>query len=265
MSTLEFLGTGASRGVPVVACECYACQSKDCHDKRLRTSAIIRIENGPQILIDCGPDMRIQALRSNISTVDACLITHVHADHIFGIDDLRAMTQHHSITMYSSEFWLEDIRKRFSFIFNRAHASNDVPDLALKAIDGPFKIWNYEITPIPLLHGKLSILGFRIGNTAYLTDATQILPESYQLLVGVETLVINGLCVEKHVQHFSFSEALDEIAKIHPKDAYITHITHHQTHEQIIEYIENEKNNRHELAGINIQPAYDRLIIPISL
>jgi phosphoribosyl 1,2-cyclic phosphate phosphodiesterase len=224
---LTFLGTGTSQGVPVITCQCPVCQSDDKYDKRLRTSVLI--ESGDlNFTIDAGPDFRQQMLRENVQHLDAILVTHGHKDHVGGMDDVRAYNfkQKKAMDVYADEFAAQSIRTEFAYAFADDKYPG-VPDFDLKLVsEQDFDLAHLRITPIPLMHLKLPVLGYRIGDLAYVTDANFIPEASWELLKGVKVLVINALRKEKHISHFNLEEALDVIAQLKPERAYLTHISH---------------------------------------
>lgn len=224
---ITFLGTGTSQGVPVIGCVCEVCLSLDFRNKRLRTSIHVDVQ-GKSFVVDTGPDFRQQMLRENIERVDAVLLTHAHRDHTSGLDDIRAYNfkQNMDIPLYASQNVLEQIQSDFSYIFHE-HQYPGLPRLALRKIDTqPFTIDDVPITPIPVMHLKLPVLGFRFGNFSYITDANFISDSSIELLEGTEILVLNALQLEKHVSHFNLEEALAMVEKIKPGKTYFTHISH---------------------------------------
>ncbi|OHT00379.1 beta-lactamase domain-containing protein [Tritrichomonas foetus] len=259
-ATLELLGTGMSHGVPVLGCQCETCTSDDPHDNRLRTSALLR---GPEttVLIDCGADFRVQALRTHLLKFNAALITHIHADHIFGLDDLRVFSTKEPFPLFASEIAINDIVEHFDYIFKVTQVGGGKPNFDLQKIEGPFKIGEFTIVPIPLNHDYPNTLGYRIGNTAYLTDLSGMPISSYHLLHGVDQIVIDAVCLGKVKNHLGFREALDIIEKIKPKKAFFTHISHSMKHQKIQEFIDKMVNEREGLKGIEISPGYDGLVI----
>jgi phosphoribosyl 1,2-cyclic phosphate phosphodiesterase len=224
---ITFLGTGTSQGVPVIACECATCRSTDPHDNRLRTSLLL--ETGDvTLLFDAGPDFRQQMLRENVKKLDAIIITHEHKDHIAGMDDVRAFNykSQDAIDIYAEERVQKTIKREFSYVFSE-HQYPGIPKMRLNTInDFNFNIKGIEITPIRVRHMNLEIYGFRVGNFAYITDASYIPESSKEKLFGVKYLVINALRKEKHISHFNLREAIDVIREISPKRAFITHISH---------------------------------------
>ena len=234
---VTLLGTGTSTGIPVIGCSCRVCTSQDPRDKRLRCSCLVEA-NGLTLLIDAGPDFRTQALRANIKQVDAVLITHHHFDHIAGLDDLRPFFFQNkaSIPCYASPDTAENLRERFSYIF-KDKSYPGVANLELHEIKDPFTVHgrydpniSVDIIPIPAFHGKMPILGFRIGNFAYITDTNHIPDPSFNLLNNLDVLVLDALRHTPHKTHFSIAEALEVSHKINPHTTYFTHMTHRLMH-----------------------------------
>ena len=224
---VTFLGTGTSQGVPVIACTCEVCRSLDFRDKRLRTSIHIQIAD-KSLVIDTGPDFRQQMLREYIQRLDAVLFTHAHRDHTSGLDDVRAFNfkQNMDMPVYGTHDVLEQLKVEYSYIF----ANNNYPGLpridVREITNQPFTIGNIHITPLPVMHMKLPVLGFRIGGLSYITDANFISDETLSKLEGTEVLVLNALQRDKHISHFNLEEALAMVEKIKPSKAYFTHISH---------------------------------------
>lgn len=213
MSTITFLGTGTSQGIPVIGCKCKVCLSLDNKDKRLRSSAIIE-HNGSVLLIDAGPDFRQQMLREGISSVDAVLLTHEHKDHTGGLDDVRAINfiRKEPFTIYCEERVKESLKREYSYAFEE-YKYPGVPEFDIKIIDtAPFYINSAQVIPIRAFHYKLPVLGFRIGDIAYITDANYIPDEEFDKLQNLSILVLNTVRRERHISHFSLDEAV-EIAK----------------------------------------------------
>ena len=232
---ITFLGTGTSQGVPVIACECATCLSEDPRDKRLRTSLLL--EAGKSIMLfDAGPDFRQQMLREHVKRLDAIILTHEHKDHIAGMDDVRAFNykSQDAIDVYAEERVQEAIKREFAYVFSEKRYPG-VPKIRLNNIPPyRFKINDIDITPIRVRHMELEIYGFRVGNFAYITDASYIPEESKEKLLGVKYLVVNALRKQKHISHFNLREAIDFIREISPKRAFITHISHQMgLHEQV--------------------------------
>lgn len=223
---LKFLGTGTSTGVPQIGCGCVVCQSEDAHDKRLRASVLVSIGE-TNILIDCGPDFREQMLRIGSPKLEALLITHSHYDHVSGIDDLRPYcTIGDGFPIYCKSDVATDLKERVPYCFAE-HPYPGVPALNINEISTkPFKIGDIEILPLPVMHYKLPIVGYKIGNLAYITDAKVVPDSTIEMLRGVDTLVINALRTKEHISHMTLAQALDVINAIKPRIAYLTHLSH---------------------------------------
>lgn len=224
---LTLLGTGTSQGVPIVGCRCEVCLSEDTHDKRLRTSAFLEIEDS-HILIDAGPDLRQQLLNNNIIRVDAMLVTHEHKDHIGGIDDLRPINflMEKTINIYGMKRVLNVIAKDYDYAF-KTFKYPGVPDLHLIPIqDEPFYINDIEIIPINIKHLHLPILGYRIADMAYITDASFISEKEKRKLLNLKVLVLNALRIKEHYSHFNLEQALSLVKELNPEQTYLTHIGH---------------------------------------
>lgn len=230
---VEFLGTGTSTGVPVVGCSCRVCTSDDTRNKRLRQS--VKIEaNGKHFLIDTTPDLRLQLLRSPIPRLDFVLFTHSHSDHLMGLDDIRPFNfrQREPIVAYASRPTAKAIRRAFSYIWDEStQIGGGKPQLELVEVGEPFTHDGISITPVPVEHGDWTILGFRIGNFAYITDTNGIPPASMELLRGVEILALDGLRVApRHPTHFVVSEAVECAQKIGARETWLIHLTHEVEH-----------------------------------
>jgi len=225
---ITFLGTGTSQGVPVIACPCAVCQSDDAKDKRLRTSILMEYAD-QHIVADTGPDFRYQMLRAKVKRLDAVLITHSHKDHIAGMDDVRAYNyqQQESIPIYGTQESHDALRREFYYAFSEFKYPG-VPRLELKEIypGQPFVIGGKQILPIKVMHYKMPVMGFRVDNFAYITDAKTIPDESKALLQGIEILVINALQEEPHISHFTKEEAIAFAQEIQAKTTYLIHISH---------------------------------------
>jgi len=224
---ITLLGTGTSQGVPVVGCECDVCKSTDPRDNRLRTAAFVQTGN-VNILIDTGPDLRMQLLREHITRVDAILLTHEHKDHLAGLDDIRPIyfMKQEPMDIYALQRVLNVIRKDFDYAF-KPNPYPGVPSLQLTPIrDDTFTIRNVEIKPIHVRHLTLPILGYRIGKFAYITDASFISESELNKLKGLDVLVLNALGINKHYSHFNLEEALNIIRILQPKRALLTHVSH---------------------------------------
>lgn len=232
--TLTFLGTGTSTGVPQLRCGCPTCTSSDPHDRRLRTSAMLETE-GKRILIDCGPDFREQMLRHGRrckdDRIDILLLTHQHYDHVGGIDDLRPYCyrdgEQYPFPVYCQADVARDLRERLPYSFSEKPYPG-APRFDLREVSAyePFTAAGVEITPLHVNHYLLDILGFRIGNLGYITDAKHVPQATIDALHGVDTLVINALRRRTHVSHLTLDEALEIVGRISPARAYLTHISH---------------------------------------
>lgn len=225
---VTFLGTGTSQGVPVITCECEVCKSADKHDKRLRVSVLLEIDN-QVILIDTGPDFRYQMLRADVKKLDAILYTHEHKDHVAGLDDVRAFNykQQAEVDIYAHQRVQDALKKEFHYIFSGDNYPG-IPRLKLNSIiEGePFQAAGIDIIPIAVMHYLLPVFGFRIGDFTYITDAKIISPQEKEKIKGSKILVINALQKEKHISHFTLDEALEFAAEIGANKTYLTHISH---------------------------------------
>jgi phosphoribosyl 1,2-cyclic phosphate phosphodiesterase len=230
---VTFLGTGTSHGVPMIGCDCAVCCSTDSRDKRLRPSVLVETDRGLSLLIDAGPDLRTQALAFRMWRVDALLFTHGHADHILGIDELRRFNtlQNESMPCFADDLTVREIRKVFAYAFDPATPrGGGIPQLDLFTILGPFCIGAEEVVPVPIFHGRRPLLGFRFGRFAYLTDCSRIPDESWELLTGLDILVLDALRDEPHPTHFSLSEAVEASRRIGARQTYFTHMSHDLGH-----------------------------------
>lgn len=230
MIELTFLGTGTSTGVPIIHCDCQVCTSTDPRDRRLRSSALLRA-GGATILIDTAPDLREQMLRVRPDRIDAVLYTHAHADHTAGLDELRRfnIVQSERIPVWATEATAGDLQRRFEYAFNHDFSFfGGKPDLDLHIIDphAPFTVSGVELTPIPINHGRLPIIGYRIGDLAYVTDVKTIPEASLPLLQGLDALVLTALRQNEHVAHMNLDEALAMVEVLKPRRAYLTHVAH---------------------------------------
>ena len=225
---ITFLGTGTSQGVPLIACECSVCISTNEKDKRLRTSILVQ-EKGLNIVVDSGPDFRQQMLRCGIKRLDALLFTHAHKDHIAGMDDIRGFNfkMKSAVDVYCSEQVEQQMRQEFHYIFSDFKYPG-IPELKIHRIDknSTIDVKGIAIQALEVMHYKLPVLGFRFGGFVYITDANFISEQEKEKIKGCDTLVLNALRREQHISHFSLQEALDLIAELKPKQAYLTHISH---------------------------------------
>src|SRR6266478_6108386 len=245
------LGSGTSMGVPSLACHCRVCSSEDPHDNRLRPSLLLS-RNGENVVIDTTPDFRQQALRVGLDRLDAILLTHAHADHILGFDDIRPFNirQKSSLPVYGTEETFRVIRRAFAYVFDDAPTQSTVPSVDLHVVNGPFELMGVQIVPIPLLHGDLEVLGFRFGRAAYLTDFSSLPDSSAALLEGLDDLIVDALRDVPHPMHQTVGQALALIEKLKPRRAWFTHIAHDLAHA--------ETNDRLRKLGLrHVQLAYD--------
>ncbi len=224
---ITFLGTGTSQGIPVIGSTHPVCLSKNIKDKRLRVSVLIEWDNYTYI-IDCGPDFRQQMLTQKCTKIDGVLFTHEHADHTAGLDDIRPFFfRQGDIPIYAHKRVLGELQKRFDYIFTSKNKYPGAPSVIENIIKNkPFKLKNINVVPIDGLHYNLQVFGYRFSNFAYLTDMKTITEKELQKLQNLDVLVLNALREEEHISHLNLNEALDLIAKLKPKRAYLTHISH---------------------------------------
>lgn len=228
---VTFLGTGTSTGVPVPTCTCPVCASEDPHDARLRPS--VRLEwTGASVLIDTSTDLRQQALRYEINRIDAVLYTHAHADHVLGLDELRLFNwrQKAPIPAFGSARTLDAVRRTFWYVFDDDPGESTRPALDLVPVDAAFELRGRKIVPIPVDHGRLPILGWRVGRFAYLTDVSRIPASSYPLLEDLDVLVLNALRSRPHPTHFTVAAAVIEAQRIGARRTLLTHMSHELPH-----------------------------------
>jgi riboflavin kinase/FMN adenylyltransferase len=250
---ITVLGSGTSMGVPTLGCPCRVCDSNDPHDKRLRPSLLIS-RGGRNVVIDTTPDFRQQALRVGLERLDAILLTHGHADHILGFDDIRPFNirQRAAIPVYSNEETFRIIRRVFAYVFDDKPTLSTVPSVTLNAVKIPFELLGTQFVPVPMLHGDMEVLGFRFGRAAYLTDFSKIPDSSMALLEGLDELVLDALRDIPHPMHQTVEQALALIQQLKPRRAWFTHIAHDLPHA--------ETNTRLIKMGCpHVQLAYDGL------
>ena len=233
---ITFTGTGTSQGVPVISCKCQICTSSDKKDQRLRSSVWVQVGD-VSIVIDTGPDFRYQMLRSRVEKLDAVIFTHGHKDHIAGLDDVRAYNyfQQKAMDIYATDETTDALRREFSYIFENSDYPG-IPKINIHAInsDEAFSINGVEVIPIKVMHYKMEVLGFRIGDFTYITDANYIAPQEVEKIKGSKVLVLNALRHQQHVSHYTLAEATDIAREIGAEQTYFTHISHQLgLHEEI--------------------------------
>jgi phosphoribosyl 1,2-cyclic phosphate phosphodiesterase len=254
--TFTFLGTGTSVGIPMVGCDCAVCRSPNPRNHRYRCSALLRVPRG-NILIDTAPELRLQLLRAGVGVVHAVLYTHYHADHLFGLDDLRPIPRNlgHAVPLYCTAEVEGKIRTAFAYAFGpeaEQLSYGFIPKLTFERIGTEsFDVVGERVTPIPLEHAHFDVLGFRVRDMAYCTDVSAIPRSSWPYLEGLDVLVLDALRFKPHPAHFGLDQALDVISQFRPRQAYLTHMSHEIEHEEV---------NRRLPAGVEL--AYDGLSFP---
>lgn len=226
------LGSGTSHGVPAIGCSCAICASPDPRDHRTRCSVVVEWQ-GQTILIDTPPELRQQVIRSHIRRVDTLLFTHSHADHIFGLDDVRRFNemQGGELPVFARPEVLADLERTFRYVFIPTQLGGGKPQLALTPLEGDRLEWRgLTIEAIPVLHGRLPVLAFRFGDFAYVTDVSEIPTESLERLRGLDTLILDALRTEPHPTHFTLERALETVAELHPRRTFFTHMSHSVPH-----------------------------------
>ena len=259
---LTFLGTGTSMGVPTLGCTCPVCTSVDPHDRRLRPSVMLEWRHEGRdrvVLIDTGPDFREQALRTGIKRVDAVFYTHGHADHIFGLDDLRPLSftnfrEGGHIPLFASEETEEVLRRIYDYTFSPHATYPNRPRVQIHPLADHICVFGVDFLRIPVVHGEMGISGFRFGRTAYMTDVSSIPEESFGLLGGLDHVVLSALRHKPHPSHATVEQAVDWARRIGAKRTWLTHIAHELGHEQTNAKLPHE-----------VRMAYDGLTFPIEL
>ena len=250
---LKFLGSGTSQGVPVIGCHCEVCTSKDHKDRRFRSSVLITTDAGKKILIDCGPDFRMQMLENNEDHVDALLLTHEHNDHVIGLDDMRPLIfrTRKDIPIYCSKRVGDEIKQRFPYAFAEVKYPG-APSFELHEIHEAFNLFDAEVTPVEVLHYRLAIFGFKFKNLVYITDANAIPEKEMAKLMNLDYLILN--CIRKeepHPAHFILPQVLELFEILKPKKMFLTHISPHMG---IHHHVEDE-------LPADVHLAYDRMEI----
>ena len=265
------LGTGTSTGVPIPLCKCEVCQSKNPKNNRTRVSVYLELKSGQEpcdskpfgILIDTTPDLRIQALTHEIPRIDAVLVTHTHADHVFGIDDLRGFNfaQKTRIPVYASNTSAEVLSTMFNYCFfpDPNYEGGAPPALSLNTIelDKPLQLGGYSIQPLPVLHGKTEVLGFRIDDFAYVTDCSLIPQETKSKMKDLDTLILDGLRFRDHPTHYTLEQAIEIVEELTPKKTYLTHISHDVDHEVGCEFLRSNSKQYIQLAYDGLRLAFE--------
>lgn len=228
------LGTGTSHGIPMIGCDCEVCTSTDPHDKRTRTSIVVQVRDR-SILVDTAPEFRMQCLACDIRRVDAIFYTHQHADHVTGLDDLRRFNamQRASLGCYANAHTLQVLQRMFPYAFTHDPSYPSAkPELNMVEVDGEFEVFGVPVVPIPLMHGKLPVLGYRIGRFAYCTDCSEIPDTSMALLQGLDVLILDALRIRPHPTHFNLEQAVEVARRVGARQTYFTHIAHELRHAQ---------------------------------
>ena len=256
---VTFLGTGTSHGIPVVACDCSICRSDKTKNNRYRSSVYIKTDKC-RFIIDAATEFRLQAVREGINYLDFILITHAHADHVHGIDDLRTLTRKRKLNVYANKEAVDDMAERFSYIHRSVQKGGGLPDMDFIKMDNPlyFSSKTKDLTdtgisedliiPIPVKHGNLDIYGYRIGDFAYITDCSFIPEESMDLLKGIKVLTLGALRYRKHVTHFNIDQAVDIFNRTDAEKGFLTHFCHDIDHDELENYLPE-----------NISPAFDTM------
>jgi len=256
---VKVLGSGTSMGVPTLGCHCAVCKSADPRDKRLRPSVLLS-RGGENVVIDTTPDFRTQALRAGIDRLDAVVLTHGHADHILGFDDLRPYNfkQRAPMPVYGSEETFRILRRAFAYAFDEGPTLSSVPSVTLHQVKGPFGLMGMEFVPVPLVHGEMKVLGYRFGGAAYLTDFSLLPEESVPLVEGLDDLILDALRDVPHPMHMTVEQSLALIERLKPKRAWFTHIAHDLGHAATEERLR-------KLGYMQVRLAYDGLEIDVEV
>ncbi|MCL1928101.1 MAG: MBL fold metallo-hydrolase [Treponema sp.] len=282
---ITILGSGTSQGVPVIGCGCPVCTSSDSRDKRFRCSLYVEGSDGERAVIDTGPEFRLQALQARMKSLDAVFLTHAHADHIHGLDDIRQISWGKPIPVYGNKLTIEEFKERFSYIFKNTQLGGGKPHVNPIIVKGPVQLGKLTFIPLPVKHGNIDILGWKInettintapgqtsakGGVVYLTDCSHIDEDTFSQIAegGTQhklstplTAIIGGLRIRPHKTHFSFEEAINAGVRMKAKRIYLTHICHDYSHQEIEEYCRNFAIKQG--LSIAVAPAYDGLELEI--
>ena len=253
---IVFLGTGTSVGVPMIGCECATCQSKDPRDKRLRTGLLIE-NGGARLMVDVSTDFRQQALRARLTKLDALLITHCHADHVFGLDDIRPLNfRHGPLDVYASDSTWRELRRVFYYVFEAKHIGGGLPQINPRIINGEFTACGLRVTPVPVIHGKTEVTAFRFDDgqhaVAFVTDCNIIPEASLAQLANLDLLILDALRLKPHPTHLHLEQSLAYIERLRPRRTLLTHMGHD---------IRHAETSRHLPPGVEL--AWDELEIEL--
>lgn len=254
---VTFLGTGTSHGIPVIGCGCAVCSSGDPRDNRFRSSILVE-EDGIAILVDAGPEFRLQALRARMTRLDAVLVTHAHADHVHGLDDIRPLARDRPMPVHADAPAVAELRERFAYAFRGGQEGGGKPRIELHVVSGkPIRIGSLEVLPLPLLHGELSVTGWRFGSFAYLTDCSAIPEDTWPLLAGVRVAALDALRFRPHATHLSIDGAIETARRAGFERTWLTHICHDASHADI------EAHCRERGVEVGAAPAWDGLSLEL--
>lgn len=258
--TFTFLGTGTSHGIPVIGCTCPVCKSPDPRDRRWRTSLLVR-EGESVLVVDAGPEFRLQALRAGLGRLDALLLTHAHADHIHGIDDIRPLTRGGVLPVYADRACIDELRQRFSYAFRQGgQIGGGRPRMETLEAPPRLSVGSISVEPLPLLHGELPILGWKFGDFSWISDCSAIPESTLEIIKGAggqptRRLAIGGLRVRPHPTHFSIAQAIEAARAIGTRETWIIHLTHDHSHEEL------EVLCRSLGSDVGARPAWDGLVL----